>query len=129
MSSPTRQEESFQQLTKAQDHQHHALQQLPEQQQGMVAPALPQPSMQFFGGDPFDYCDFVHAFKHQVEWKTQSPSSRLYYLVQYTSGPVQELMRSCFFMSEQEGNKEAKRPSFNQPLGAVEFLDRICICK
>ena len=39
--SPTRQEESFQQLTEAQDRQHHALQQPLEQQQGMVAPTLP----------------------------------------------------------------------------------------
>ena len=36
---------------------------------------------------------------------------------------------SGFPMSEKEGNKEAKRPSFNKPLGAVEFLDHICICK
>ena len=83
----------------AQDCQHHALQQLLEQQQGMVAPTLPQPSMQIFGRDPIDYCDFVRALKHQVEWKIQRPSSRLYYSVLYSS-PLQALMRRCSSMSE-----------------------------
>ena len=79
------------------------------QQQSTAALTLPQPSMQVFSGNPIDYCDFVHAFEHLVEQKTTSASSRLYYLVQYTSGPAQELMKSCLSMREEEGYVEARR--------------------
>ena len=103
-------DDSLQRLVETQDRQNSALQQLIQQQQaGVMALTLPQPSMQVFSGDPLDYCDFVRAFEHLVERKTPSPSARLYYLVQYTSGPVQELMRSCLSMREQEGYAEAKR--------------------
>lgn len=70
---------------------------------------LPQPSMQVFRGDPIDYCDFIRAFEHLVEEKTSSSSARLYYLVQYTSGPAQELMKSCLSMREDKGYVEARR--------------------
>ena len=94
----------------AQDRQSQALQRLLEQQQqGVSALTLPQLSLQVFSGDPIDYCDFVCAFEHLVERKTLSPSSHLYCLVQYTSGSVQELMKSCLTMREQEGYVEAKR--------------------
>ena len=75
----------------------------------MLALTLPQTSIQVFSGDPLDYCDFVRPFEHLVERKTTSPSDRLYYLVQYTSGAVQELMRSCLSMREREGYAEARR--------------------
>ena len=92
-------DDSFQRLMETQDRQNTALQQLIQQQQaGVLALTLPQLSIQVFSGDPLDYCDFVRAFEHLVERKTTSPSVRLYYLVQYTSGPVQELMRSCLSM-------------------------------
>ena len=103
-------DDSFQRLVETQDRQNSALQQLIQQQQGgVMALTLPQPSMQVFSGDPLNYCDFMRAFEHLVERKTSSPSARLYYLVQYTSGPIQELMRSCLSMREQEGYTEAKR--------------------
>ena len=93
-----------------QDHQNTALQQLIQQQQaGVLALTLPQPNIQVFSGDSLDYCDFVHAFEHLVERKTTSPSARLYCLVQYTSGAVQELMRSCPSMREHEGYAKARR--------------------
>lgn len=86
-----------------------SLQLVQQQQQGVMSLALPQPDMQVFSGDPVDYCDFIHAFEHLVERKTPSSSSRLYHLVQYTSGPVQELMKSCLSMQEKEGYLEARR--------------------
>ncbi|XP_078357279.1 uncharacterized protein LOC144642164 [Oculina patagonica] len=103
-------DDSLQFLMEAQDRQSHALQRLLEQQQqGVMSLTLPQPDMQVFSGDPIDYCDFVRSFEHLVEGKTFSSSSRLYYLVQYTSGPVKELMKSCLTMREQEGYVEARR--------------------
>ncbi|CAB3997411.1 PREDICTED: uncharacterized protein LOC107342904 [Paramuricea clavata] len=103
-------DESFQMLKEAQDRQNTVLRQLIEQQQqGVMALTLPQPTMQIFNGDPTSYCDFVRAFEHLVERKTTSPSARLYYLVQYTSGHVQELMKSCLSMKPSEGYMEATR--------------------
>ena len=102
--------DSLQFLMEAQDRQSQASQRLLEQQQqGVSTLTLPQPSLQVFSGDPIDYCDFVRTFEHLVERKTLSPSSCLYYLVQYTSGSAQELMKSCLTMREQEGYVEAKR--------------------
>ena len=103
-------DESFQALMATQDRQNSVLQQLVEQQQqSVMALTLPQPSMQIFNGDPLNYCDFVRAFEHLVESKAASSGARLYYLVQYTSGSVEELMRSCLSMQPEEGYREARR--------------------
>eukprot|EP00794_Sanderia_malayensis_P013184 gene13184-14532_t len=91
-------------------HQNNALQQLTlQQQQGVMALTLPQPTMQVFSGDPIDYSDFVRSFEHIIEEKTPSPSTRLYYLVQYTTGAAQDLMKSCLSMRESEGYTTARR--------------------
>ena len=82
---------------------------LQQQQQHTLALMLPQPDLPVFTGDPIDYCSFVRAFESLIESRTNSNSSRLYYLVQYTGGDVQELMRSCLTMSHDEGYKEARR--------------------
>ncbi|XP_028417945.1 uncharacterized protein LOC114542641 [Dendronephthya gigantea] len=74
-----------------------------------LALTLPQPSMPVFSGNPVDYCDFIRSFEHLIESKTTSPSARLYYLVQHTSGSEQELMKSCLSMKEDEGYEEARK--------------------
>ncbi len=103
-------DESFQMLMETQDRHNNVLQQLVnQQQQSVIALTSPQPTMQIFNGDPTSYCDFVRAFEHLVERKTTDPSARLYYLVQYTSGHVQELMKSCLSMNPSEGYREAAR--------------------
>ena len=93
-----------------QDRQSHTFQQLLQhQQQSIVALTLPQSDLPIFDGDPTEYCDFVRAFENLIESKTHSSSARLYYLVQYTAGEVQELMRSCLSMKEDQGYREARR--------------------
>ena len=85
------QDESFQRLIENHERQNQAIQQLiQQQQQGVLALTLLQLSLQVFGGDPIDYCDFVRTFEYIVERKTLSSSACLYYLVQYTSGAIQE---------------------------------------
>ena len=69
----------------------------------------PQPSLQVFSSNPIDYLDFVRVFEHQVERKTPTSSSQLYYLVQHTTGPVQELIKSCLSKREDERYQEARR--------------------
>ena len=101
-------DESFQMLMENQDHQNNVLQQLIEQQQqGVMVLTLLRPTVQVFDRNPLNYCNFVRAFEHLVERKITSPSARLYYLVQYTSGHIQELMKSCLSMNPTEGYDEA----------------------
>ena len=103
-------DESFRRIVEMQDQQSYALRQLiHQQQQGVMALTLPQPSLSTFSGDPVDYYDFVRSFEHLIESKTASPSARLYYLIQHTTGSVQELMKSCLSMNEDEGYTEARR--------------------
>ncbi|CAB3997294.1 PREDICTED: uncharacterized protein LOC107342904, partial [Paramuricea clavata] len=103
-------DESFRRIVEMQDRQSNALQLLiHQQQQGVMTLTLPQPSMSIFSGNPIDYCDFIRSFEHLIESKTTSPSARLYYLIQHTSGSVQELMRSCLSMHEDKGYAEARK--------------------
>ncbi|CAB3978772.1 Hypothetical predicted protein [Paramuricea clavata] len=106
----TPRDESFRRIVEMQDRQSNALQHLiHQQQQGVMALTLPQPSMPIFSGNPIDYCYFIRSFEHLIESKTTSPSARLYYLIQHTSGSVQELMRSCLSMHEDKGYAEARK--------------------
>jgi hypothetical protein len=82
---------------------------LNQQQENVMALTLPQPDLPVFDGDPTNYCDFIRAFENLIERKTNSWYSRLYYLFQYSSSQVQELMRSCLSMREEEGYREARR--------------------
>ena len=80
-----------------------------QQQQQTLALTLPSPKVPIFHGNPIDFHTFIQAFEQFIESKTQNDSSRLYYLLQYTSGDVQDLMRSCLSMSPEEEYKEARR--------------------
>ena len=100
----------FDKMLDIQERQSRAFQQLFQQQQAnIMALTLPQPDLPVFDGDPTQYCDFIRAFENLIELKTSSSSARLYYLVQYTSGQVQELMRSCLSMKEEQGYREARK--------------------
>ena len=70
---------------------------------------LLQPKLPTFGRNPIKYPSFIRAFESLIESRTNSSRARLHYLVQYTSGEVHELMRSCLSMSHAERYKEARR--------------------
>ena len=96
-------------LLATQSQQNSAMQQLLQrQQESTLALTLPQPEVPTFSGDPIEYWGFVRAFQNVIESKTTSDSARLYYLVQYTSGEVQELVSSCLSMKPGEGYQEAR---------------------
>ena len=105
------------------------LQLLLQQQEAIMALTLPQPELPVFTGDPIEYCDFIRAFENLVERKTSSSSARLYYLLQYTSGHVQDLVRSCLAMREDVGYSEARRllaERYGQPFKiATAYVDRV----
>ena len=86
--------------------QHRNQQLLGQHQQLSLTLTLPHADMQTFDGDPVNYCNFIRSF---IEAKTKSSNTKLYYLVQYTSGDVQELMRSCLSMQPDEGYREVCR--------------------
>ena len=70
---------------------------------------LPHAEVQTLDGDPVNYCNFICSFENLIEAKTKNSSTRLYYLVQYTSGDVQEFMRSCLSMQPEEVYQAARR--------------------
>ena len=70
---------------------------------------LPQPRVPMFNGNPVEYCSFIQAFENLIESRTQSSIERLYYLEQYSSGDMKELVRSCHHLPPEEGYVEACR--------------------
>ena len=98
------------QLMYMQQYRDQQLQQLLGQHQQLsLTLTLPHAEVQTFDGDPINYCNFIRSFENLIEAKTKNSSTRLYYLVQYTSGDVKELMRSCLSMQPDEGYQEARR--------------------
>ena len=105
----TRNDAMVRQLLEAQYFQSQQLQALvQQQQQSTLALTLPQPDVPVFSGNPIEYWTFIRAFENLIDKKTTSESARLYYLVQYTSGEVQELVKSCLSMSEDSGYRTAR---------------------
>lgn len=78
------------------------------QQESTLVLTLPQPEVPTFSRDPIEYWGFIRAFQNVIESKTASDRARLYYLVQYTSGEVQELVSSCLSIKPDEGYQEAR---------------------
>ena len=104
------QQQHNKQLMHMQQYRDQQLQQLLGQHQQLsLTLTLPHAEVQTFDGDPVNYCNFIRSFKNLIEAKTKSSSTRLYYLLQYTSGDVQELMQSCLSMRPDEGYQEARR--------------------
>ena len=98
------------QLMHMQQYRDQQLQQLLGQHQQLsLTLTLLHAEVQTFDGDPINHCNFIRSFENLIEAKTKNSSSRLYYLVQYTSGDVQELMRSCLSMQPDEGYQEARK--------------------
>ncbi|XP_044182096.1 uncharacterized protein LOC122962911 [Acropora millepora] len=96
-------------------HQHQNI--LQQQQNNIVEmlvtqqkkSSLPSPKVLNFDGYPLEYGSFIRAFENIIESKTSSSSERLYYLEQFTSGDVKELVRSCQHLPPDAGYDEARR--------------------
>ena len=70
--------------------------------------SLPHPKVPIFDGSPMEYGPFIRAFENIIESKTSSSSERLYYLEQFASGDVKELIRSCRFLPPDREYLEAR---------------------
>ena len=109
LSNSTGNDALVRQLLEAQFFQSQQLQALVQrQQESTLALTLPQPDVPVFSGNPIEYWTFIRAFENLIDKKTTCESARLYYLVQYTSGEVQELVKSCLSMSEESGYRTAR---------------------
>ena len=109
-SNTSRREEAIEQMVAIQMKQADLIEHMLKQQtQSSLSLTLPKSEMPTFGGDPCEYPNFIRAFESLIEGKTSSESVKLHYLVQYTSGEVKELMRSCLSMEAREGYSEARR--------------------
>ena len=95
------------QLQQTRDHQLQQL--LGQHQQWALSTMLPNVKVPTYCGDPVEYCHFIRSFENLIETKITSNNTRLYYLVQYTSGDVQELMRSCLSMNPEEVYNTARK--------------------
>lgn len=124
------QQEQNRNMLNIQQQQNQQVQQLLKQQQlHTLALTLPQLEVPTFAGDPIEYCRFIRAFESMIVAKTTSYSARMYYLVQYTAGDVQELMRSCLAMDSEEGYREARKllaKRYGQPYKiASAYVERV----
>ena len=100
-----------------------------KQQESTLVLTLPEPEVPSFNGNPVEYWTFIRAFENLIERKTTSENARLYYLVQYTIGEVQELVKSCLLMDPEEGYREARIPlkqRYGQPYRiATAYVNRL----
>ncbi|XP_028404804.1 uncharacterized protein LOC114527371 [Dendronephthya gigantea] len=119
-----------QQMFESQRYRDEYMQQLLNQQHRLATSmALPNVQVPTFSGNPIEYCHFIRSFETLVEDKMMDSGTRLRYLIQYTSGDVQELMRSCLTMKSEDGYRRA-RSLLKQRYGqnyriATAYIDRI----
>ena len=73
-----------------------------------ILSTLPQGSLSPFDGDILQYKSFINSFEHTIERKTEDLQDRLQFLIQYTKGQPQELVRSCQHMNPARGYQKAK---------------------
>ena len=104
-------------------------QMLLQQQRHTLALMLPQPEVPTFDGNPIEYQNFIRAFETLIELKTDSDSTRLYYLIQYTASDVRELLKGCLSMNARDVYAEARR-LLKQRYGqnykiATAYMDRV----
>ena len=123
-------EDDFAKMMTIQERQIKCIEkQVAQQQRSAWTLTLPKSEVPLFGGDPIEYNKFVKAFETLTEARTDSDSAQLYYLVQYTSGAVQELMHSCSLMDSDKGYQEAKRflkSRYGQPYKiASAYVDKV----
>ena len=70
---------------------------------------LPQPGVPIFYGNPVDYRSFIRAFESLIESRTCNSTERLYYLEQYSTGDVKELIKPCHHLPPDVGYEEARK--------------------
>ena len=73
------------------------------------ASLLPDLTIPTFSGNPLEYKTFIRSMEHGIEDRTDDNRDRLQFLLQYTSGPPHELVKSCIHMEPTAGYTKAKQ--------------------
>ena len=69
--------------------------------------SLPKREIQIFDGNPLNFLAFMRSFEQVIEGKTGNANDCLHYLVQFTRGQPNELVKSCQHMSDDAGYVKA----------------------
>ncbi|KAL2086463.1 hypothetical protein ACEWY4_017522 [Coilia grayii] len=89
---------------------------------------LPQGSIPIFDGQVLEYKSFIHSFQNMIERKTDNNRDRLQFLIQYTKGQAQRLVKSCEYMAPDRGYQMAmkllKENFGNEYKISCAFLDK-----
>ena len=64
---------------------------------------LPKGDLTAFDGNVLQYKSFIHSFEHMIESRTDNNQDRLQFLIQYTKGQAQQLVKSCQHMDANRG--------------------------
>ena len=70
---------------------------------------LPKGDLAVFDGNILQYNSFIHSFEHIIESRTDNNQDRLQFLIQYTKGQAQQLVKSCQFMDANRGYRKARQ--------------------
>ena len=79
-----------------------------------------------FDGNPINYCSFIDAFEALIEYNVLEPKRRLYFLLQYTEGPAQALVKGCQYMPADQGYSKA-RELLQRTFGQRFQIAKACI--
>ena len=79
-----------------------------------------------FDGNPINYCSFIDAFEALIEYNVFEPKRRLYFLLQYTKGPAQALVKGCQYMPSDQAYIKA-RELLQQTFGQRFQIAKACI--
>ncbi|XP_063046862.1 uncharacterized protein LOC134440668 [Engraulis encrasicolus] len=72
-----------------------------------LSSTLPQGNIPVFDGEVLEYKSFIHSFQNMIERKTDNNRDRLQFLIQYTKGQAQKLVKSCEYMAPDKGYQKA----------------------
>ena len=72
-------------------------------------PAMPALEPAIFRGNPANYCSFVDSFDALISYNVPEPKRKLFYLLQYTSGPANALVKGCQYLPADQGYAEARK--------------------
>lgn len=89
---------------------------------------LPRPKLHAFSGDPLEYWSFIHLFDNFIVKNTTTDSERLMYLLQFTTGEANKLVKCCTMMNPCEGYKSA-RDILKERFGHPFTIASKCISK
>ena len=89
-------------------------------------PAMPALEPAIFRGNSANYCSFVDSFDALISYNVPEPKRKLFYLLQYTSGPANALVKGCQYLPADQGYAEARK-LLQQTYGQKFQIAKACI--